>query len=293
LQHKVRDGPAGGEALAFRMSSGQVHRAADQLHAIAGQVHAPVARLGWLSYGGPARVALAVVLVAVAAAAAGAGLRLRVPKRLTSPARTPRTVMLVTWGMAIVAYLVCHSLYTLQLIRQHLTYPADPILPITVACAIALFFGIVHAGRSLSQKARLGSAFIGAIAPLMIFQFPFDLIVMTRLDPAAPDPALYRALFVATFLVECTTLALLSLCPLVRLSRTAFFAFALMLLIFGIWALSGFSQPTAPLPFALNAASKVVAFVVALSLFRTQRGQASTSEPTPTAADDALVPEAR
>ena len=83
---------------------------------------------------------------------------------------------------------------------------------------IALFCGILHIGRSLSQEARLGSAVIGAIAAPMIFEFPFDLIVMTRTYPAvSPDPALYRVLiFAPLFLVEFTTLALLALSPLVR-----------------------------------------------------------------------------
>jgi hypothetical protein len=97
----------------------------------------------------------------------------------------------------------------------------------------------------------------------------------------------------AAFLAELTTLALLSMSPLVQLSRAAFFAFALMLLIFAVWALSGFGYPSAPLPFALNAGSKVVAFVVALSLFLPQRGQASTPEPAPAVADGSPVPKAR
>ena len=114
----------------------------------------------------------------------------------------------------------------------------------------------------------------------MIFEFPFDLLVLTRTYPAvAPDPALYRVLvFAPLFLVEFTTLALLALSPLVRLSQVAFFAFAVMLLIFAVWALSGLGYPSAPLPFAFNAASKVAAFVVALSLFLPQRGQASLPE---------------
>jgi len=146
---------------------------------------------------------------------------------------------------------------------------------------IALFCGILYIGRSLSQEARLGSAVIGAIAAPMIFEFPFDLIVMTRTYPAvSPDPALYRVLiFAPLFLVEFTTLALLALSPLVRLSQAAFFTFALMLLIFAVWALFGLGYPSAPLPFAFNAVSKIAAFAVALSLFLPQRGQASTPEP--------------
>jgi hypothetical protein len=52
-----------------------------------------------------------------------------------------------------------------------------------------------------------------------------------------------------------------------------------MLLTFAVWALFGLGYPSAPLPFAFNAVSKVVAFVVALILFLPQRGHASTPEP--------------
>ena len=278
----------------MKMSSGLVLTATGQLHAIVAQAHAPVGQLGWFSYGGPARVVLAVVLVSVAAGVSAVGLRLRVPRRLPSPGRTARTVMVATWGTVAVAYLVCHSLYGHQLIQQHLIHslPPQPVLPITVGCMVALFSGILYLGRSLSWAARLGSAFIGAIAAPMIFQFPFDLIIMTRTYPAAPDPALYWVLMLVTFLLEIATLALLSLSPLVQLSRAAFFAFGLMLLIFAIWAVAGFGLPSAPLPFAFNALSKVVACVVALSLFLARRGQPSTPEPTPAATDGLRVPEA-
>jgi hypothetical protein len=69
------------------------------------------------------------------------------------------------------------------------------------------------------------------------------------------------------FLIELTTLSLLSLSPMVKLSRPAFFAFALMLLVFALWALSGFAYPSTPLPFALNVLSKIMAFVAAISLY--------------------------
>jgi hypothetical protein len=267
----------------MKMSPVQMYEAAGRLHAIVAQVHAPAGRVGWFSYGGSARVVLALVLVAVAAAVAGVGFRLRTPVRLPRPGPAARTVMLATWGTAVVAFLICFGLYLHQLIKQHLIHsrPPQPIFPITAACVIALFCAILYAGRSLNQQARFGSAFIAAVAAPMIFEFPFDLLVMTRTYPAvAPDPALYRVLvFAPLFLVEFTTLALLSLSPLVRLSRAAFFAFALMLVIFAVWALFGLGYPAAPLPFAFNAASKVVAFVVALSLFLPQRGRASGPEP--------------
>ncbi len=45
------------------------------------------------------------------------------------------------------------------------------------------------------------------------------------------------------------------------------FSLALMLLVFAVWALAGFGYPSALVPIALNVASKLLAFVTALSLF--------------------------
>ena len=83
---------------------------------------------------------------------------------------------------------------------------------------------------------------------------------------------MYRALFfVPLFLIEITTLLLLRLSPMVRLTRATFFSFALMLGVFAVWALPGFGYPSAPLPTALNIASKILAFITALTLFLPQR----------------------
>ena len=107
------------------------------------------------------------------------------------------------------------------------------------------------------------------MAAPMIFELPFDLIVMARTyPPVPPDPVLYRTLFFAPlFLVELTTLSLLAVSPMVKLSRPAFFCLGLMLLVFAVWALAGFGYPSAPVPIALNVVSKLLAFVTALSLF--------------------------
>jgi hypothetical protein len=84
----------------------------------------------------------------------------------------------------------------------------------------------------------------------MIFELPFDLIVMARTYPSIPpDPALYRALFFAPlFLIGITTLLLLGLSPMVRLTRATFISFALMLGVFAVWALSGSATRRLPAP---------------------------------------------
>jgi hypothetical protein len=62
-------------------------------------------------------------------------------------------------------------------------------------------------------------------------------------------------------------LSLLTMTPVVKLSRPAFFCLALMLLVFAVWALAGFGYPSAPFPIAMNTVSKILAFVTTLSLF--------------------------
>jgi hypothetical protein len=103
----------------------------------------------------------------------------------------------------------------------------------------------------------------------IIFELPFDLIVMARTyPPIPPDPALYRALFfMPLFLVEITTLLLLLLSPMVRLTKATFLSFALMLTVFAVWALAGFGYPSAPIRYALNVVSKPLAFTTVLTLF--------------------------
>ncbi len=238
----------------------------------------------WVSYGGDARIELAVALVAAAGAAVYAGTRLRRPVRPVRPGRGTVTVMFLAWGIAIVGLLVGTSIYIQQYLRDNhltkVTTTADPITPVTFLAVVAIFVIILTRG-GLSFRARLGSAIIGALAAPWIFELPFDLIVMARTASLQPDPALYRALFFAPLcLVAITTLALLILSPMVRLTKATFFTFALMLLVFAVWALDGFGYPSTPAPIALNMVSKVLAFATALTLFLPPRlSQWRTTQP--------------
>ena len=237
----------------------------------------------WVSYGGDARIVLAIVLAAAAVGVAYAATLLPLPLRLPRPSEGAKTFMLVIWGVAVLAFLVCLPVYVRHARREHLYHgaPPTPIFPITATCVVVIFVVILRLSRSYGRQVMLMSAAIGAAAAPMIFEFPFDLIVMTRTyPPLPPDPVLYRVLFFAPlFLVEFTTLSLLALCPMVRLTRAAFFFFALMLAVFAVWAMAGFAFPSAPAPYALNVLAKILAFAVALSLFLPQRAPAGTPNP--------------
>jgi hypothetical protein len=139
---------------------------------------------------------------------------------------------------------------------------------VTLTAAVILFV-VVFIATPHGLWVRLSSGVIAAMAAPMIFELPFDLIVMTRTYLSVPpDLAFHRALFfVPLFLVELTTLALLTMSPMVKLSRAACCCLALMLLVFAVWALAGFGYPSAPFPIAMNVVSKILAFVTSLSLF--------------------------
>ena len=190
-------------------------------------------------------------------------------------------VPLAIWILAITGFLVCASVYVHQ--ARHVLpgrpTPADPITPVTLV-GVGVVFLVILIASTGSPAARLGSAVIGALAAPWIFELPFDLIIVTRTYPVPPDPALYRALFfVPLVAIALSTLALLTLSPMVRLSRATFWSFALMLAVFAAWALAGFGYPSAPLPLTLNIVSKLLAFATVLTLFFPQPPPAPVTTP--------------
>jgi len=226
----------------------------------------------WISYSGTAKIMLALVLLAAAGGVTYAATRLPLPVRPARPGEAAATFMFVTLGIAIAVFTGCVATYVKAAQREHVFHapPVDPITPVTLSCVGVIFVIILLiSASSLGWGVALGSAAIGALAAPMIFEFPFDLIIMARIyPPIPPDPALYRILFFAPlFLIEVVTLSLLTVSPAMRLSKAAFFSFALMLAVFAVWGLFGFAYPSAPVPFTLNLVSKILAFVVTLSLF--------------------------
>jgi hypothetical protein len=245
----------------------------------------------WVSYGGTAAIVLAGVLAVTAAAVAYAGFRLVLPAPLPRPGRTVRVLMLAVWALAVLAFPVCEGVYVAHALREHLAIapPADPITPFTLIGVGVIFCVIAMTYNSRGWLIALGSAVIGALAALVIFELPFDLIVMARIYPGLPpDPALYRALFFAPlFLIEVMTLALLTLSPVARVSRATLWCFAAMLAVFAVWALFGFGYPSSLVPTTLNVVSKVLALITALTLFvppRAVPGTKTAAQPAQAAA---------
>ena len=196
----------------------------------------------WASYGGDARIWLALGLLAAGGAAVLAGIRLPLPVRFTQPGPAGRAATITAWATSTAALLVCSAIYIQQVMHDirasglEVTGPRLTILPVTLTAAAVLFV-IIISRRFPDPQTRLASAAIGAIAAPMIFELPFDPLVIFRVRMVLPHPPPYLTLmYVPLLLVEITTLLLLRLSPMVRLTRATFFSFALMLGVWAVWA---------------------------------------------------------
>ena len=133
----------------------------------------------WVSYSGDARIWLAIGLLAVAGGTFLAGTRLPLPVRPTRPGPTGRVAMIVAWAFSIVAFLTCLTIYIQQYIHAYdpsAPAPKDPITPVTLTAAAAVFVIIVIISRgSHAWGTRLASGGIGAMAAPMIFELPSTL----------------------------------------------------------------------------------------------------------------------
>jgi hypothetical protein len=230
---------------------------------------APHADPHWVAYGGGEAILLAIVLLAVAGGFAYAGKRLRAPLAVTPPGRVAAGFMIAIWLLAIYSVVIATSVYGLQVKQAYPGFVAARVRVGTFVYALVTFFVILYLTRHWGWKVALASAVIGTAAAPMIFEFPFDLIVMTRTNPPIPNyPMLYRQLFfLPLFLVQFSTISLLTLLPSVRITAHACYAVAGMFVAFAVWAALRFAFPSAPLPFALNVISKILSFVAAIMLF--------------------------
>jgi hypothetical protein len=229
----------------------------------------PHAAAHWVSYGGGAAICLAIVLLVVAGGFASAGRRLRVPLKLKRPEGAVAGFMIAIWLLTIYTDGINAYVYGLHVKEAYPGFVAARLRVGTFVDALVTFLVILYLTRRWGWKVALASAVIGTAAAPMIFKLPFDLIVMARTNPPiSTHPMLYRQLFfLPLFLVELSTISLLTLLPSVRLTAYACHAVAGMFVVFAVWAAFGFAFPAEPLPLVLNVISKILCFVAAIMLF--------------------------
>jgi hypothetical protein len=223
----------------------------------------------WVSYGDGAAILLVIVLLVVAGGFAYAGKRLHAPLEVRRPGGTAAGFMIAIWLLAIYTVGIATFVYGLQVKQAYPNFVAPRVRVGTFIDAAVTFFVILYLTRRWGWRVALASAVIGTAAAPMIFELPFDLIVMTRTNPPIPThPMLYRQLFfLPLFLVEFSTVSLLTLLPSMRVTAYSSYAVAGMIVVFAVWAVFGFAFPAEPLPLALNVISKILCFVAAIMLF--------------------------
>ena len=224
--------------------------------------------VNWSSYAGSSSSLLAGVLLLATVVLVFVGMRFRQGKPGIRPGKFLGALLISSFVLAVLTFLTAAGAYGLADVQQGIHFTStNPITPVTLTSAIVTFFVILYLTHKRGVRTAIGSAIVGTIAAPLIFELPFDLIVMWQTFPPSP-PTLYTPLFFfPLFLVEILSFALLPLSPIMRLSKFTFFLLAGMFFVFAIWALAGFAYPSTPFPIAMNMLSKIVAFAVAISLF--------------------------
>jgi hypothetical protein len=231
-------------------------------------------------------IILATVLAGITGILLYIGTRIHQPLAAKRPGLFLGVCLVAIFLLSGIAFVVSSYYELLTLVHQigQVTGPANNITPITLACGAVTFLVILFlttSGGTSPVSPRqfwvaVGSAIVGTIAAPLIFELPFDLIVMGRAYYPTPH-ALWAVLyFFPLFIVEISSFAMLTFSPFTKVSRLTLFLLAGMFFVFAVWAAFGFTYASTPLPYACNAISKILAFAVAVSLFLTRQSAART-----------------
>jgi hypothetical protein len=213
---------------------------------------------GWKPYSFPGSAILSFILLIVAASLVFLGRRLKNRVNVPRPGKVLTVAMVAVWAILILVFL------TVDIRSGASRSGAGPIFPITLACAGVTFSYLFYIFRREGFLAALGNGFVGAAAGPMVFEFPFDLIVIPQIK--APTTFLI-AYFVPLDFAVLLTLSLILLSRHVSISKYSLYALAGMFIVFVVWALLGFAYPSTPVSFIPNAVSKVLGFLSVAALF--------------------------
>ncbi|HUI87124.1 MAG TPA: hypothetical protein VLX61_00235 [Anaerolineales bacterium] len=238
----------------------------------------------WVPYSGNGAVILGSVLLVIAGVITLFGTQLRESLRVQRPGKAISGMLVVVWILSILTFLVDVVVYGLQMQQEDLmtgTVPNNPITIYTLSFALLTFLIVFRTNRDNGQKVAFWSAALAAMAGPMIFELPFDLLVMGRTyPPIPPNPGLFRALFfLPLFLIELTTISLMFFSPLFKVSKYTLYALAGMFFVFAIWGFLSFSFAYTPEFLVLNVVAKALAFVTVVTLFLPEEDLAAETVP--------------
>jgi hypothetical protein len=218
----------------------------------------------WSPYSGISSIELSAVLFFLGAILILLGWKMRRDVKLPKMGKILGIVVIIIWAFAILTFL--------RINRDLSRYTGaagnlGPIFPVTIIAAFCAFGFVAYETRGGGIKSSLGNGFLAFIAGPMVFEFPFLLIVIPRVN-APLIPALI--FLVPLFTIIFTTLSMLFLSRRVALTRYSLYFYGAMIFVFGLWALEGYSYPSNPEAFALNAISKILGFASVAAMFVTK-----------------------
>jgi len=154
----------------------------------------------WSPYPGNGAFLLAVTLLIIAGVFVFLGTRLHRPAGVAKPGRTVGIFLMVIWFLSLATFAIAVGTYVSALYEQvgPVTLPTSPISPVTDLSILVAFIMIAYLSRHHGLMTALGSAIVGTVAAPLIFELPFDLIVMGRTYPPTPATAVHVALFPAS-----------------------------------------------------------------------------------------------
>jgi hypothetical protein len=225
----------------------------------------------WVPYSGNSAIILGMVLLVIAGVFTLYGFKLKKSLSVKMPGKAVGGVLVAAWLLSILTWFVNIGVYALQMQQEKLTgtLPDNPITKFTLSFAFLSFLMVFLINRKKGGKIAFWSGVVAAMAGPMVFELPFDLIVMGRTyPPIPPDPAVLRALFFfPLFLIELTTISLMFFSPLFKATKYTLYSLAGMFFVFAIWGFLGFSFAYTAEFLVLNVVAKALAFVTAGTLF--------------------------
>jgi len=224
----------------------------------------------WSSYSGTGTVLLSFVLVLVALGLIFAGRKMTKEIKLPKMGKVVGAIVIVIWAFSILTFLKINK----DLARYTgATGNLGPIFPVTIISAVCTFAFVAYFSRHDGLPSALGNGFLAFIAGPMAFELPFLLIVIPRVNaPLIPALIFLIPLFTIIF----TTLSMLLFSRRVAITKNSFYIYSAMIFVFAVWALEGYSYPSNPTAFILNAISKVLGFASVAALFVTKSKGASS-----------------
>jgi hypothetical protein len=221
----------------------------------------PIAYIYWPPYTGLSVFLLFGLLLLVSAGSFLFGRRMKHDIKLPKMGKIVGAIVVVIWAFSILTFLKFNEILAR---RTGTTGSLGPIFPITVISAFCTFGYVAYISRHDGVGASIGRGFLAFIAGPMIFELPYVLIVVPKVKaPLVPEIIFLIPLFTIIF----TTLSMLFFSKKVAITKYSVYLFALMLFVFALWALDGYSYPSNPFSFLMNAISKVLSFAAAAAMF--------------------------